>query len=151
MEAFVAALDRTTITPVALVRPLQFRRLAPLLSSAAEVVSHGFHLFLQAHRQCYAVGGRGGFVLKKSLPWILFFGVLLLLVFSNSPYVKIFDSVRGLLALEFWPVFLFPCFAPGGGIEVTTQQAATPPRPMRSTISFLPRCAATAIRSGQSK
>ena len=97
MEAFVAALDRTTITPVALVRPLQFRRLAPLLSSAAEVVSHGFHLFLQAHRQCYAVGGRGGFVLKKSLPWILFFGVLLLLVFSSSPYVKIFDSVR-------WPV-----------------------------------------------
>ena len=37
MEAFVAALDRTTITPVARLRPLQLRRLAPLLSSAAEV------------------------------------------------------------------------------------------------------------------
>jgi hypothetical protein len=113
MEAFVAALDRTTITPVALVRPLQFRRLAPLLSSAAEVLDHGFPLFLRAHRQCYAVGGRGGFVLKKSLRWIVFFGVLLLLVFSNSPYAKIFDSVL-------WPVrfgilagFLFSCFGPG--------------------------------------
>src|SRR5215469_2666028 len=96
MEAFVAALDRTTISPVARVRPLPSRRLAPL-SSAAELLIHGFPLFLQAHRQCYAVGGRGGFVLKKSLPWILFFGVLLLLVFSNSPFLKIFDSVR-------WPV-----------------------------------------------
>ena len=36
-------------------------------------------------------------MLKKSLPWIVFFGVLLLLVFSNSPYVKMFDSVL-------WPV-----------------------------------------------
>ena len=35
MEAFVAALDRTTISPVARVRPLLFRRLAPLLGSAA--------------------------------------------------------------------------------------------------------------------
>jgi len=41
--------------------------------------------------------GPRGFVLKKSLPWIVFFGVLLLLVFSNSPYVKISDSVL-------WPV-----------------------------------------------
>jgi hypothetical protein len=45
MEAFVAALDRTTITPVARVRPLQFRRLAPLLSSAAEVLGHGLSPF----------------------------------------------------------------------------------------------------------
>jgi hypothetical protein len=50
-----------------------------------------------AHRRCYAVGGREGIVLKKSLPWIVFFGVLLLLVFSNSAYVKMFDFVL-------WPV-----------------------------------------------
>ena len=36
-------------------------------------------------------------MLRKSLPSIVCFGVLLLLVFRNSPYVKIFDSVL-------WPV-----------------------------------------------
>ena len=67
MEAFVAAPDRMTINLVARVRSLllQFRRLAPLLSSAAEVLAHGFPLFLQAHRQCYAVGGRGGIRAKE--------------------------------------------------------------------------------------
>jgi hypothetical protein len=44
-----------------------------------------------AHRRCYAIGGREGIILKKSLPWIVFFGGLLLLVFSNSAYVKMFD------------------------------------------------------------
>jgi hypothetical protein len=36
-------------------------------------------------------------MIRKSLPWIVFFGTLLLLVFSNSSYVKIFDPVM-------WPV-----------------------------------------------
>jgi hypothetical protein len=82
----------------------------------------------------------------------VFFAALLLLVFSNSPYVKMFDSVP-------WPVrfgilagFLFSCFGPGGEIAATTQQAALPPRLMWPTISFLARCAAsTASRSRQSK
>jgi hypothetical protein len=43
------------------------------------------------------LGAAGGFVLKKSVPWIVFIAALLLLVFSNSPYVKMFDSVL-------WPV-----------------------------------------------
>lgn len=36
-------------------------------------------------------------MLKKSVPWIVFFGVLLLLVFSNSSHVKAFDSLL-------WPI-----------------------------------------------
>jgi ABC-type nickel/cobalt efflux system permease component RcnA len=40
-------------------------------------------------------GAARGVRLKKSLPWIVFFGVLLLLVFSNSSYVKMFDYVLG--------------------------------------------------------
>lgn len=36
-------------------------------------------------------------MLKKSLPWVVFFGVLLLLILSTSRYAQVFDSVL-------WPV-----------------------------------------------
>jgi hypothetical protein len=39
------------------------------------------------------LGAARGAVVTKALTWIVFFGVLLLLVFSNSPYVKLFDSL----------------------------------------------------------
>ena len=96
MEAFVAALDRTTVTPVARLRPLQFRRLAPLLSSAAEVwvTAFPFSYRRTANLCCWGPRGIGAKEISTLDPG---FGVLLLLVFSSSPYVKIFDSVR-------WPV-----------------------------------------------
>ena len=62
------------------------------------------------------LGAARGVRLKKSLPWIVFFGVLLLLVFSNSPYVKMFDFVP-------WPVrfgILAAFFYSPGWVQVET-------------------------------
>src|SRR6516162_7660396 len=87
-------------------------------------------------------------MIRKSLPWIVFFGTLLLLVFSNSSYVKIFDPVM-------WPVRFrvlagFLCSSGPGGDFATTRQAAMRHPQTRRIVSSLPRCAgSTAIRNAQ--
>jgi hypothetical protein len=43
------------------------------------------------------LGAARGAMLKKTFPWIVFFGVLLLLVFSASSYVQVIDSLL-------WPI-----------------------------------------------
>jgi hypothetical protein len=43
------------------------------------------------------LGAARGAMLKKTFPWIVFFGVLLLLVFSVSSYVQALDSLL-------WPI-----------------------------------------------
>ena len=62
-------------------------------------------------------------MLKKSVPWIVFFGVLLLLVFSNSSFVKVFDPFCGLFALKFSPVLQFSLLGPGGDTATALQTA----------------------------
>ena len=97
MEAFVAALDRTTVTPVARLRPLQFRRLAPFAEFGCRGIGSRLSPFPTGAPPMLCCWGPRGIGAKEISTLDPGFGVLLLLVFSNSPYVKIFDSVR-------WPV-----------------------------------------------
>ena len=107
----------------------------------------------QAHRQCYAIGGREGSQAKE----ISSLGrVLRRPPVAGLQQFSLREDVRFCpVACSFWNsgrFFYSPGLGPGGDIAATTQQAAMPPRQIRPTISFLPRCAgSTAIRGGQSK
>jgi hypothetical protein len=61
------------------------------------------------------LGAARGAMLKKTFPWIVFFGVLLLLVFSASSYVQAIDSLLWPIRLGFLPASPFSSLGTGRG------------------------------------